>query len=80
MMFRCRPQEQGRKKAIHNVMAGAPLAKIMREQMMMSAGIYPPSLRGTGAGTPNPVNTNVSSSMIQELEGLPKRLHGKTKY
>lgn len=61
------------------MMAGAPLAKIMREQMMMSAGIYP-NLKGMGAGTPNPINTNVSSSMIQELEGLPKRLHGKTKY
>lgn len=78
MMFR-KQDQQGRKKAMHGVMGGAPLSKIMRDQMMMSAGIYP-SLKSLGTGTPNPINTNVSSSMIQELEGLPKRLTGKTKY
>jgi hypothetical protein len=77
MMFR--KQDQGRKKALHGVVGGAPLAKIMRDQMMMSAGIYP-NLRHMGTGTPNPINTNVNSSMIQELEGLPTRLNGKTKY
>ena len=77
-MFR-KQDQQGRKKAMHGVMGGAPLAKIMRDQMMMSAGVYP-SLKSMGTGTPNPINTNISSSMIQELEGLPKRLTGKTKY
>jgi hypothetical protein len=60
-------------------MGGAPLAKLMREQFMISAGINECS-RSMGTSTPNPINSNVNSSMIQELEGLPKRLNGKTKY
>jgi hypothetical protein len=47
--------------------------------MMMAAGVGG-NLRSMGTSTPNPVNTNVNSSIIQELEGLPKRLNGKTKY
>ena len=61
-------------------MGGSPLAKLMREQMMMTAGINNGNLRSLGTSTPNAINTNINSSIIQELEGLPKRLNGKTKY
>ncbi len=61
-------------------MGGSPLAKLMREQLMMTAGINTGNIKSMGTNTPSAINTNVNSSMIQELEGLPKRLNGKTKY
>ena len=60
---------------MHGVGGGGPLVKLMLEQRLMNAGIG-----STNSLTPNPINTAVNSSMIQELEGLPKRLNGRTKY
>jgi hypothetical protein len=47
--------------------------------MMMTAGIKG-SVKSSSGPSSTPNGTNVNSSIIHELEGLPKRLNGKTKY